>query len=146
MSVTDSLGFYDPLGRWLLATDGDALGHAGFVYSEGVGGVVVAVGGDYPLCVGVYWNDDALADGEALFFRHWDDDGRRSVWQAQGVVSAFLGRGPVLVDVPDVGWQSATLEDVWFVDDAPWVSVLLGGDASVEWQCPLSAVRFGVGS
>ena len=144
--VTDSLSSYDPLGRWLLATDADAFGHAGFVYTEGVGGVGIAVGGDYPLCVGVYWDDDALADGEELWFRHWDDDGSRSVRDAQRVVSAFLGSGRVWVDVPDIGTRSATLDDMFFVDDDPWVSVLLGGDASVEWRCPLSAVRFGVGS
>ena len=144
--VTDSLSLYDPLGRWLLATAADAYGHAGLVYAEGAGGVVVAVGGDCPPCVVVYWDDDAVADGEALYFRHWDDDGPRAVRDAQRVVSAFLGSGRVWVDVPDIGTRSATLEDMFFVDDDPWVSVLLGGDASVEWRCPLSAVRFGEGS
>jgi len=64
----------DPAGRWVLENVSEAYSHAGFVYCEGWGGVLIACGGDDAITVGVYSDDDALYGGEEpLAFRVWSD-------------------------------------------------------------------------
>jgi hypothetical protein len=88
----------DRLGLWVLDTFPDSYGHAGFVYVPTVLGGVVAVGGDADLCVGAFVSDDALCDGDALWFWESDDDDDAFRWACSAV--RHLVRGGRVVARP----------------------------------------------
>lgn len=64
----------DPVGRHLLRTrPADTIAHAGFTYTTRADGAVIATGGDAHIVVGIYANDDELADGDPIAYREWHD-------------------------------------------------------------------------
>jgi hypothetical protein len=86
----------DPAGCWVLDNVEDSDGHAGFVYCKGWDGVLIACGGDAPITVGVYADDDQLAAGDWLAMREWSDVSEASVSAAVGFVRDWLtGSGSV---------------------------------------------------
>ena len=132
----------DPVGRRMLASCRGAYTSHGFVYADGVAGVVVVAGGDADIMVGVYADDEAVGYGTPFLLRSWDD-GPDAFGEAWAIVEAFTGTGLVWLSVDGVT-ECATVADVWFVDDEAWLTVWLRGDASVEWECRRTDVSFGV--
>jgi hypothetical protein len=83
----------DPAGRWVLEHVEDSDSHAGFVYCKGRDGVLIACGGDDAIVVGVYADEEQLADGDWLAFRTWPDESAGSVSEAVGFVRGWLEGG-----------------------------------------------------
>lgn len=69
----------------------DAYGAHGFVYATGRDGVVIATGGDGAIMVGVYRDDDALLEGDALRLRRWDTDTSEAIAEAVDLLRYWLG-------------------------------------------------------
>jgi hypothetical protein len=80
----------DPVGRWVLENVEDSHGHAGFVYCNGRDGVLIACGGDAAIVVGVYADEEQLADGDYLAMREWSDESPVSVAEALGFLAGWL--------------------------------------------------------
>lgn len=80
----------DPAARYLLETFPNAYGAHGFVYVEW-DGAIIATGGDAPIVVGIYANDDALANGEPIAYREWHDRTPDSIRAAIAMIDQHTG-------------------------------------------------------
>ena len=91
----------DPAARYMLETFPNAYGAHGFVYVEWFG-TIIAAGGDAPIVVGIYADDDALADGDPIAYREWHDTTPDSIIAAIAMIDEHADDATIAADIADM--------------------------------------------